>query len=189
VGRLRIVVAVLGLLWATTSEAQPLYTGMLTGHIGAAAGGDVRDSGVTPGASLSVIEASGLGAELDLAYTPEFDDDLFDESGITSLMLNVIGVFRAGDIQPFVESGVGLLRLRTSLRTSFADGDVVRSRTDWAFNAGGGVAYMFNDAVGVRGDVRYFRCFERHGDLPLLDNGFFEFWRTSVGITYHWPLR
>jgi opacity protein-like surface antigen len=179
VGRLRIVVAVLGLLWATTSDAQPLYTGMLTGHIGVAAGG------ITPGASLSVIEASGLGAELDLAYTPEFDDDLFDESGITSLMLNVIGVFRAGDIQPFVESGVGLLRLRTS----FTDGDVVRSRTDWAFNAGGGVAYMFNEAVGVRGDVRYFRYFERHGDLPLLDNGFFDFWRTSVGITYHWPLR
>jgi hypothetical protein len=48
---------------------------------------------------------------------------------------------------------------------------------------------MFDDATGVRGDVRYFRYLQRHDDLPLRDNGFFDYWRTSIGVTFAWPIR
>ena len=88
-------------------------------------------------------------------------------------------------MRPFVVAGAGLLRVRTSL----AFGEPVTSRTDWGFNGGGGVQWMITDAVGVRGDVRYFRYFQRHDDLPLLDNGFFDYWRTSVGLTFSWPIK
>ncbi len=184
--RSRVILAVIGALWAVVAEAQPsLYTGMITGHVGVASGGDVRDKGLTLSASISVIEASGLGAEIDLGHTRQFDDSSFAESGVTTLMVNAVGMSPNEVVRPFVGGGVGLLRTRAAL----LDGQTVVNRTDWGFNLGGGVLYMINEAVGIRGDVRYFRYFQRHDDLPLVDSGFFDFWRTSVGISYAWPIR
>jgi opacity protein-like surface antigen len=172
---------------ATAASAQggALYTGVLTGHVSTADGGDVREGGLTLGASVGVIDEGGLGVEVDLGHTREFDDLRFVESGITSLMVNFLGSHPGPRFQPFIVAGVGLLRVRTAL----ALGEPVTSRTDWGFNGGGGLTYMFNDAVGVRGDVRYLRYFQRHDDLPLLDNGFFDYWRTSIGVTFAWPIK
>lgn len=174
-----------GVLWTATADAQPaLYTGLLSGHVGVAAGGDVRGSSATFGAGMAVIGDTGIGAEVDLGHTRGFDGGRFDSSAITSLMINAIGMRPQSNIRPFVSAGVGLLRARTS----FESGPPSTSRTDWGFNAGAGVLYMFHDAFGVRGDVRYFRYFQRHDDLPLLNGGFFDFWRTSVGVTFQWPI-
>jgi hypothetical protein len=74
-------------------------------------------------------------------------------------------------------------------RASIFDGVPVASRTDLGFDAGAGLQVMFNDVFGARGDVRYLRYFQRHPDLPVLDNGFFDFWRISVGGTFAWPIR
>jgi hypothetical protein len=162
-----------------------ILTGMVTGHIGAVRGGDVRGSGLTPGVSLAVIEESGLGAEIDIAHAREFDDERFEESGITSVVVNAIGMWKHPVYKPFVLAGLGVIRARASI----FEGVQVASRTDLGFDAGAGFLLLFNDTVGVRGDVRYFRYFERHSDLPVLDNGFFDFWRVSVGGTFAWPLR
>ena len=88
-------------------------------------------------------------------------------------------------VRPYGAAGVGLLRVRASI----VGEQTVVNRTDWGLDAGGGVVVMFNDAVGLRGDVRYFRYFQRHDDLPLINDGFFDFWRTSVGVTWTWPIR
>jgi opacity protein-like surface antigen len=178
------VLAVIAVLVAAVADAQPLYSGMLTGHIGSARQGDVRESGTTLGASMSVIEASGIGAELDLGHTLRFDESRFTESGITTLMLNVVGYLLPVGVRPYVGAGVGLIR--TQAETAVQP---VVSRTDWGFDAGGGVLYMFNEAFGARAEARYFRNFQRQTDLPVLDNGFFDFWRVSVGATFIWPIR
>jgi opacity protein-like surface antigen len=179
------VLLIVILLPAGTAAQASIYTGMLTPHVGMAHGGDIDDRGLTLGVSLTAVETGGIGAELDLSHARQFDDSRFAESGITALMVNVIGMFPDETVRPFVVAGVGLLRVRASL----ADGEAIASRTDWGFDAGGGLLYMLNEAVGIRGDVRYFRYFQRHEDLPLLDNGFFDFWRTSVGVTFAWPIR
>ena len=179
--------AVLGVMaaGARATAQTPLYTGQLTGHVSSANGGDVRERALTLGASLGVLDSNGFGAEVDLGHTRRFDDERFLESGITSFMVNVIGMYPSARLRPFVVGGAGLLRVRTSLALS----EPVTSRTDWGLNGGGGVQWMFNDAVGVRGDVRYFRYFQRQDDLPLLDNGFFDYWRTSIGLTLAWPIK
>ena len=48
---------------------------------------------------------------------------------------------------------------------------------------------MLNDAFGIRGDVRYLRLFERHDDIPFVNNGYFDYWRTSIGLTWTWPMK
>jgi opacity protein-like surface antigen len=183
---LRLALTIAGILVAVGAEAQPaLYTGMLTPHIGASAGGDVRERAVTPGASMAVVDPIGIGAEVDLGHSRRVDADRFSESAVTSLMVNAVGMWMKTPVRPFVVAGAGLLRVRAAV----TDGGLVTSRTDWGFNAGAGALYMVNELVGVRGDVRYFRYLQRHPDLPLLDNGFFDYWRTSVGVTLSWSIR
>jgi opacity protein-like surface antigen len=175
--------AVLG---AARVEAQPaLYVGMLTPHIGVAAGGDIRERGVTPGVSLAVLDTNGIGAEVDLGHSRRVDADRFSESAVTSLMVNFLGMWMRPPVRPFVVAGAGLLRVRTAI----PNGVTITSRTELGLSAGAGASYIFNDIVGVRGDVRYFRYFQRHPDLPLLDNGFFDFWRTSFGVTLSWTIQ
>jgi outer membrane protein with beta-barrel domain len=189
--RLRLALTAACLCVASLASAQSPYfgVGMLTPYIGASAGGDVRDSAVTPGVSMAALDSSGFGAEIDLGHAREIDDSRFSSSAITSFTVNAIGMWQVPVarrvLRPFVAAGVGVLRVRAEV----SEGGLVTSRTDWAFDAGGGVLYMFNDLIGVRGDVRYFRYFERFDDLPLRDNGFFDYWRTAVGVTFAWPIR
>jgi opacity protein-like surface antigen len=87
--------------------------------------------------------------------------------------------------RPFVIVGAGVMRVSgTSI-----EGLPSISRTEGGWTAGGGVLYLFNEALGIRGDVRYFRHFSRHDDVPLADDGALNFWRTSVGVTLSWPIR
>lgn len=183
--RSRVVLIVIGVLTAAAADAQNPVTGMVSGHIGMAHGGDTEKAGVTPAVSVAVVESSGWGAEIDLSHVWRFASDAFEESGITAAMVNVLFARPAPVMRPYGSGGVGLLRVRAS----FTDEQSVVNRTDWGLNAGGGLLVMLNDGVGFRGEVRYFRYFERHDELALTSNGFFDFWRTSVGVTWTWPIR
>jgi opacity protein-like surface antigen len=188
VGRRRIALLVIAVLTATavSANAQPaLYTGLLTGHLGVADGGDVQERARTLGGSVGVVDESGLGAEIDLGYTDEYDETRLAESNITSFMVNFLGAYPHPRFRPFVVAGLGVLRVGTGLTVSGPDA----SQSDWAYNAGGGLLFMLNDVVGIRGDVRYFRFFERHDDIPFVDNGYFDYWRTSIGLTWTWPMK
>jgi opacity protein-like surface antigen len=174
------------LLTANVADAQPaVFSGLLTGHIGAVAGGDVRDWTVAPGASMTVIDESGLGVEVDVGHAGDFDSEQFHDSSITSVMVNFTTVYPQERFRPFLIVGAGILRLRAALQPNAAS----ISHTDTGWNAGGGALYMMNEALGFRADVRYFRNFGRQDAFPLGNNGVLDFVRSSFGVTYVWPMR
>jgi opacity protein-like surface antigen len=180
-----LIVLVVFVAWPVDAESQFVFTGLLTGHIGAARSGDVGDATTTVGGSLAVIDNGGLGAEIDIAHTGAFDKEFFADSSITSFMLNFLAVYPKGKFRPFVNVGAGVLRIRTSL--SIEQSAVGHTETGW--DGGAGLYYVVNEFLSLRGDARYFRLFERPEDLVLRDSGFFDYWRLSVGATYSWPMR
>jgi opacity protein-like surface antigen len=183
--RIATLTVVLALGGVPPADAQALFTGLLTGHIGAAQGGDVRDATRTVGGSLAVIDRSGYGAEIDIGHTGGFDEQSFADSSVTSFALNFIAVYPEGKFRPFVNVGVGVFRLRAAVST----GQPVEGHTETGWDAGGGLYYAVSEFLAVRGDLRYFRLFGRPEDLVLRDSGFFDYWRTSIGATFTWPIR
>jgi opacity protein-like surface antigen len=156
---------------------------MLSGHIGVAAQGDVRDWTVMPAASMAVLDDSGLGVEVDVSHAGDFDSAQFTDSSLTSATLNFIAMYPHETLRPFFTAGVGVIRVRV---TFFPDQPV--GHTDSAWNAGGGVLYMLNEALGFRGDVRYFRHFGRQAALPLGANAALDFVRSTFGVVFSWPM-
>jgi hypothetical protein len=62
------------------------------------------------------------------------------------------------------------------------------SNSDFGFNVGGGVIGHFNDNVGWRGDLRYFRALVDDEEDNEFDIGVgdFDFWRGTFGLTLMW---
>jgi opacity protein-like surface antigen len=169
----------------SVAAAQPfVFTGLVTGHVGSASAGDVGNWTVMGGASMAVVDIGGMGAEIDASHAGDFDSDQFTDSSITTVMLNFVAHYRHQTFRPFVAAGAGLLRVR-----AVVPGQSATTLTDAAWSAGGGVLYMVNEALGVRGDVRLFRHFGREDGLPLGDDRVLSFVRSSVGLTYSWPMR
>jgi opacity protein-like surface antigen len=157
-------------------------------------GGDTSDNRFVYGAVLGL--GGNVGFDIDFGYAPNFfggDDEFGDLDGklnITTLMFNVrVGgnPSRAG-VAPFVSGGGGLMRGSITSPSDLFD-EV--SRNDFALNVGGGVQGFFNDHVGLRGEVRYFRNLtDDSGDDGFLldprdfDLGNFTYWRGTVGISF-----
>ena len=89
------------------------------------------------------------------------------------------GTYGAG-VRPYVTGGVGLIRTQIDGGNIFT---VSSSKNQAGWNAGAGLMGFFNDHVGLRGDIRYFRVF--HGDVVNgLDLGSLNFWRLSAGVVF-----
>jgi hypothetical protein len=161
------------------------FTGLVTAHIGISATNDVRDSSATPGVSMAVLDDHGLGVEVDVARLGNFDGTLFTESSVTSAMVNVIAMREHQTLRPFMVIGAGVIHVSGTL----FEGPPSVDRTEVGWNAGGGLLFLINEVFGIRGDARYFRNFSQHRDLPLSGDGVLDFWRTSFGVTYAWPIR
>src|SRR5262249_48956629 len=86
-----------------------------------------------------------------------------------------------GSIRPYAVGGVGLIR--SNVR-DFAGVFDVRSKNDFGFDVGGGAMGFFNQNVGVRGDIRYFRSFSGSDNITGLGLSNFNFWRASAGVTF-----
>jgi hypothetical protein len=188
--RRRLIAVLVCFVLPAAAEAQIAktgFTGFVTGFIGPSLGGDIDDAGWTPGAAIAIVDPNGLGVEIDVSHVRTFNAPRFVESGITTLTVNVAGVWtdETAFIRPYVSGGGGLLRARACV----SDCRSAVSRTEVGVDVGGGAYVLINELVGVRGDVRYFRFLERHPDLPLTSSGFFDFWRLSVGATFSWPIR
>ncbi len=161
------------------------FTGLVTAHVGISATNDVRDSSATPGVSMAVLDDHGLGVEVDVARLGNFDGTLFTEGSVTSAMVNVIAMREHQTLRPFIVIGAGVIHVSGTL----LEGPQSVGRTEVGWNAGGGLLFLFNEVFGIRGDARYFRHFSDHSDLPLAGDGVLDFWRTSVGVTFAWPIR
>ena len=146
------------------------------------------DFGATLGWNPSVV-----GFEFDLGFSPNFFQDTagdrnfeFGESNVTTLMGNLLlSAPNGGGIRPYASAGLGLIRANVQSGSGLFN-DL--STNDLGVNIGGGLNANFNDNVGVRGDLRYFRSLQDHeadNDLDL-SLGSFDFWRGSVGLTFRW---
>jgi opacity protein-like surface antigen len=135
-----------------------------------------------------------VGFEIDFGFSPNFFEDTigdanfdFGENNVTTLMGNLrlaapIGGTDGVGIHPYGSGGVGLIRSRIDGGEFFRD----LSTNDFGFNLGGGIDAHFNDRIGLRGDLRYFRSLQDNEpddefDLAVSD---FDFWRASVGVTF-----
>lgn len=184
-----IVAAALLLMTATQARADWL----LTPYLGVTFGGDTPKQQVNYGLSAAWLGAGVLGFELDASLTPNFfetDDDNFDDfegiddSNVGTFMANVMlsAPSSTPALRPYASAGVGIIRTRATSVDNFFD----LSENSFGVNAGGGLIAQFNDRVGVRGDIRYFRSIQDSdgGDSIDLDLGSFNFWRGTVGLSF-----
>jgi opacity protein-like surface antigen len=146
------------------------------------------DFGATLGWNPSVV-----GFEFDLGYSPNFFQDTagdfnfeFGDNNVTTLMGNVLLSAPPGSgVRPYASGGLGLIRASVQSATGLFN-DL--STNDLGVNIGGGLNANFNDNIGLRGDLRYFRSLqdnEADNDFDL-SLGSFDFWRGSVGLTFRW---
>jgi opacity protein-like surface antigen len=165
----------------STSSAQAIFTPFA----GATFEGDAPATQLSTGLAATFM-GPVAGVEVELGYTPDFfatDDDvvLVGDNNVTSLMGNLILGVGAGPVRPYVTGGVGLLRSSISSADDLFD-DV--NENDFGVNVGAGAFVFFNDHVGVRGDLRYFRSFQDIDAEDLdLDLGTFDFWRAYAGLS------
>ena len=146
------------------------------------------DFGATLGWNPNVV-----GWEIDLGWSPNFFEDTagdrnfeFGDSNVTTIMGNLLLSAKPGTgFRPYASAGLGLIRANVTSGTGLFN-DL--SSNDLGVNFGGGLNAQFNDRVGVRGDLRYFRSLqdnEPDNDLDL-SLGSFDFWRGTVGLTFRW---
>jgi opacity protein-like surface antigen len=184
----------------TRASADWLFTPFLGANFGGSASfGDFDDFDdeferrLDVGASLGWMGNGIVGFEADFGWSPNFFENTigpgnfeFGDSNVTTLMANVligapIGGQTGPGIRPYGSGGVGLIRARIDGGDFFDD----LATNDFGFNVGGGVHGFFNDNVGIRGDIRYFRSLQDNEpddefDLALSN---FDFWRATVGLT------
>jgi opacity protein-like surface antigen len=185
---------------ATPASADWLFTPYLGVTFGGSANfgdvGDLEDNlekRVTLGGSATWMGAGIIGFEIDFGSTPNFFENTsgdnnfeFFDGNVTTLMGNlIIGAPIGGQsgvgVRPYGTAGIGLLRSAVSFGGLVDDID----RNDLGLNVGGGAHVFFNDNVGIRGDLRYFRGLQGDNDDDLdLDLSDFDFWRGTVGVTF-----
>jgi opacity protein-like surface antigen len=160
------------------------------GYVSPWAGVNFAGGGVDNGRGSFGVQAGGMGAgiiggEVDFGYSPSaFGTKTdFGNNSVIDLMGNVIvgipvgGTFGPG-FRPFVTGGLGLIRTQIDGGTTF---NVSSSNNSFGYNLGVGAMGFFNDHVGVRGDLRYFRTL--NGDVVNgLDLGGLHFWRLGAGV-------
>jgi opacity protein-like surface antigen len=197
-----VSLATLGIATAPTpASADWLFTPFIGTNFGGSANfssfddfDDEFERRVDFGASLGWMGNGIVGFEVDFGWAPNFFENTagsgnfeFGDSNVTTLMGNVIvgapiGGQSGPGIRPYGSAGVGLIRSHVSGAGTFFN-DL--NTNDFGFNIGAGVHGFFNDNLGIRGDLRYFRSLQDNQpdsdfDLALSD---FNFWRATVGLT------
>jgi hypothetical protein len=132
------------------------------------------------GADVAFMSDGWAGFEFDFGYAPDFFGEVVDNYLMTGMLNLIIGAPIGGTsgpgIRPYAVVGLGVIRTRFELP------DFSASNNDAGFNVGAGLIGFFNDHIGLRGDVRYFRNFD-NVDLEDLDlGGRFDFWRAAIGL-------
>ena len=169
------------LLVATPARADWL----LTPYLGVTFGGDTPNEQVNFG-EFGFLGGGIFGVELDAAITPNFFDSSDDGGARGQQRVD-------GDGQPDARRRLPArppLRHRrlglivpgaTSVGNVFDVDD-----NSFGMNVGGGIIGQFNEHVGMRGDVRYFRSVQdsKEGDDIDLDLGGFNFWRGTLGVIF-----
>lgn len=164
---------------------------VLTPYVGSLFGGDLDDnSGPAFGATAAFMGGGIFGAEIGFNYTPEFVSETIASPEISqaSFMGNlIVGIpigdsDQAGHIRPYLTGGAGLFRTASKESQFFNH----ITSNDFALNFGGGVMAFFNDHVGIRGDIRYFRTLtdDQPGGGVDFQLGDLNFWKWDIGAAF-----
>lgn len=161
---------------------------LLTPFLGVTFGGDTPDQQVNYGVSAAFLARGVFGIEVDAALTPNFFDagDLvdLDDSNVSTFMVNamIAAPSQTPGVRPYASAGAGIVHARATSVGNVFD----LNENTFGVNLGGGVIGQFNERVGVRGDLRYFRSVQDSdgGDDIDLDLGGFNFWRATLGVTF-----
>jgi opacity protein-like surface antigen len=135
---------------------------------------------ITLGVAAGVM-GSFVGFEVDFSYAPDFFGTAPAlETGVGTLMANLMIVPRIGPVRPYVIGGVGLIR--TTASTTVAD-LLVADNNHLGIDLGGGLMIFFGSHVGIRGDIRGYRSLQ---DLKVfgfvVPNTKLIFGRASAGL-------
>lgn len=146
------------------------------------------------GVSAAAMGAGAVGFEVDFGYSPNFFEtgtatngfQFTNDSNVTTLTGNlIVGApigGHGGSIRPYAVGGVGLVRSNVADAAGLFD---VTTKNDFGFDVGAGVMGFFAQNIGLRGDVRYFRGFSGSSNNATgLGLSNFNFWRTSVGVSF-----
>jgi opacity protein-like surface antigen len=179
------------------ASADWLFTPFIGSNFGGSAdlgtpGEDFNDEfnrKLTYGASFEWMGGGIVGFGVDFGYSPNFFGitdsngiDLVGDGNVTTLMGNVIVGAPLGAIRPYASGGLGMIKTHVDNAGQFFD----MNRSDLGFDVGAGVMGFFNDNVGLRGDIRYFRAVTDNSGSDSIDVslGSFKFWRGTVGVTF-----
>ncbi len=187
-----IIAAAVVALLPSAADADWLFTPYAGGNFG----GDSADTQANFGISAAWMGAGVFGFEFDAGFAPDFFDTgvedefaLISNSSVSTYMFNaVVGVPVGGQdgmgVRPYGSAGIGAIRSDVESDLGLVDAN----DTDFGWNVGGGAMGFFSDAVGLRGDVRYFRSLENElEDTPFTEDvGRFGFWRLSGGVVFRW---
>jgi hypothetical protein len=183
---LAAILAILILVPAAPARADVV----LTPYVGSLFGGDLSGNRTSFGGSAAFMGGGVFGAEFGFNYAPEFvsasvaSEDIAQMSLMGNLIVGIpIGSSdQAGHLRPYITGGAGLFRI-TSNESQFFDRV---SSNDFAVNFGGGMMAFFNEHVGIRGDIRYFRTLtdDNPGGGVDFNLGGLNFWKWDVGAAF-----
>jgi hypothetical protein len=112
-----------------------------------------RNLGVSLGSMGSIV-----GGEFELNFIDNFFGDRTDVSSIVfTLMGNVMFAPKVGAVQPYVLTGLGLMKTHVEFTVP---GLIEANNNHLAWDIGGGIIGFFTPHFGIRGDLRYFHSFQ-----------------------------
>jgi hypothetical protein len=160
----------------------------LTPFVGSTFGGGAKDdfgksSHLVYGATLTSLGHGPLGFEIDGQYSPHFFGG-DPNSNVTSLMAEIlVGGGDPKGLRFYACGGAGLLKSKVTGQAQFFDAD----RNSFGITVGGSVIAPLSHALGLKGDVRYFRGLTnvKPDTADEIDLTGFHFWRVSGGLAIH----
>lgn len=143
----------------------------------------------TLGISGVIVSDRGLGAEVELGYSPRFferaERDLVTRSGVTTLMGNLvlavpISITRES-LRPYAVGGLGWMHASANDLIAFGQA----SNDFLGLTLGVGAVGFIGDVTGLRFDVRYLKSISS-GDRSDVsgDSARLSFWRASIGVVF-----
>ncbi len=159
-----------------------LHAGMLlTPFAGASFGGSTDGTKGVYGGDLTFLgERDPLGLGVDFGYTPSFlGSTNVGKNNLVSLMGNLVFA-TPGTVRLYASAGLGLVRTNVQdVSGFFKEGD-----NELGIDVGGGLMLFSGSALGLRGDIRYFRNLTNPEPKQGLDVdlGGLSFWRATGGL-------
>jgi opacity protein-like surface antigen len=138
-----------------------------------------EDKKVNYGAAVGKL-GQAAGFEQEFAYAKDFFSRIGGEdSGVLTIMSNLMLAPKIGPVRPYVLGGIGLMKAHVDLGPSAV---LSFSNNTFAWDIGFGLVVHFGRSVGIRGDVRHFHSFEDLETLNFSNRNKLNFARASVGL-------